>query len=481
MIVDQDYLGRQEKPRVIIVGSGPAGVSLAHRLAVQKIRSLTLEAGGESFEAEVQDDYTGRTEGDTYYDLDTTRLRFLGGSSNHWQGWCRQLDEVDFLPRDDIPEYGWPIRKSDLDPFAEAASDILEVPLASKRRLNEELDEVEFKFSPPVNFAEKYRHFFETSEYAHLMLHAPVQTLTAKEGRIISARIITRDGLPRDVQGGIYVLAAGGIENSRLLLWSNEVSGEPLVQNATTLGKYWMEHPHNYVGQAQLAAGPLKYVSTHNNQKFAAPSNSAMAKYGIMNGTVRMWPVYYGEDRLRDAIKWGICATGSAGAGTLKEMGQQVDCMSEVQVVWEQPPTEGNRVSLDPVAKDRFGVPRPVLHWRRTPLDYRTARIIFELFGTFMVSQGLGRVRAYDHLIEEANYPDDGIPGGHHHMGGTRMADSPRKGIVDRNLKIFGLRNAYIAGSSVFPTGGHANPTFSIVQLSLRLGDHIAKLRSLST
>ena len=63
--------------------------------------------------------------------------------------------------------------------------------------------------------------------------------------------------------------------------------------------------------------------------------------------------------------------------------------------------------------------------------------------------------------------------GGHHHMCTTRMSADPREGVVDADCKVYGVSNLYIGGSSVFATGGYATPTYTIVQLALRLGDHL--------
>ena len=60
-----------------------------------------------------------------------------------------------------------------------------------------------------------------------------------------------------------------------------------------------------------------------------------------------------------------------------------------------------------------------------------------------------------------------------HHMGTTRMHESPRMGVTDANCRVHGLQNLYVAGSSLFPCAGHQNPTLTIVALALRLADHL--------
>jgi choline dehydrogenase-like flavoprotein len=120
--------------------------------------------------------------------------------------------------------------------------------------------------------------------------------------------------------------------------------------------------------------------------------------------------------------------------------------------------------------RDALGLPRARLDWRLSETDKlslnRIVRAVAEEFG----AQSLGRVRPA--LSEDGNWPEETI-GGYHHMGTTRMADSPDLGVVDANCQVHGVANLYIAGSSVFTTGGASNPTLTIVALALRLADHM--------
>ena len=117
-----------------------------------------------------------------------------------------------------------------------------------------------------------------------------------------------------------------------------------------------------------------------------------------------------------------------------------------------------------------------VIDWQLNELDKRTLRQSALQAGSIMAGNDLGRIRLPQWLLD----PDPLPPGlsidevaGYHHMGTTRMADSPRRGVVDRNQRVFGIANLYVGGSSVFATSGHVNPTFTIVQMSLRLADHL--------
>ena len=82
------------------------------------------------------------------------------------------------------------------------------------------------------------------------------------------------------------------------------------------------------------------------------------------------------------------------------------------------------------------------------------------------------RVSEFEPWLLDGDYQSNMV-GTHHHIGTTRMASDPKDGVVDTNCQVFGTTNLYVAGSSVFPTGGHANPTLTIVALAIRLAGHL--------
>jgi choline dehydrogenase-like flavoprotein len=138
----------------------------------------------------------------------------------------------------------------------------------------------------------------------------------------------------------------------------------------------------------------------------------------------------------------------------------------------EQAPNPDSRVTLS-AEKDALGMPRAKLDWRMTELDKRSIRAFYQLLGTEIGRTGMGRVQIRDWLLDDDRTWPSSISGGWHHMGTTRMHADPRQGVVDVNCRVHGLGNLYVAGSSVYPTAGAANPTLTLVALSLRLSDHL--------
>ena len=126
--------------RVCVIGSGPAGITVARKLARAGIPVAVFEAGGSDYSDESQAFYKGATIGDPYFDLDVTRLRYMGGSSNHWAGWCRVLDALDFEPKPWVPDTGWPIGREALEPHLDEVHDILDlVPFKDDRPVSDDI------------------------------------------------------------------------------------------------------------------------------------------------------------------------------------------------------------------------------------------------------------------------------------------------------------------------------------------------------
>ena len=457
------------KPSVCIIGSGPAGISLALKLERKKIPCLIVEAGGFEYDAEVQDAYRSTVVGDPYYDLAIARLRFFGGTSGHWAGWCRPLDEVDFEPRSGIDKSGWPLRKKHLDPYAAETQSILEIlAIQPDDRLNDRIKEVHLSFSPPVRFGKKYRKQIEASPLIGLLTYSPVVDIVPVRDRIDHVKVRDRQGGLHPIAARMFCVCTGGIENSRMLLWSNRLHGGGVVPKADALGRYWMEHPHIGVGEAVLFT--FTGMRVDKGMRFYAPTPQFMQAQQIGNFGVRL---FAGESLTKALIRDGLCHSPKFFEDLAKKADAGLVCGAEVRLAWEQVPVATNRIELDE-ASDANGMARTKLFWKKGPLERRTAVTAMQQFAGYLAESDRGRVKIASWLTEGKDYPEEAEKAGFHHMGGTRMAASPADGVVDSDCKVFGVDNLYVGGASVFPTGGHSNPTYTIVQLALRIGDHIA-------
>lgn len=481
---------------VCVIGAGPAGITLARSLTRQGRSVLLAEGGERGYSPESQDCYRGRVEGDPYFDLDLARLRFLGGTSNHWGGWCRRLDAWDFQAKAAAPLARWPIGPDVLEPYDREARDILELtPAQPDRPLpnSRVLQQLSFcESDPPVKFGLKYEDELAAIPGIDLCLNANFVGFEVggpggsggRDGVLSAARLRNYAGYERAVAARSFVLACGCLENARLLLNENRRFGNRLGNQGDCVGRYWMEHPTftlgdfilfpDYLGDGILDVGELDMEAHVNRRWFIGATPAFLEQRRVLNCALRLEPV--ARSLTRQYVADLVCNSPNVLQPLLADLGREVRCVGQIRAAWEQEPRPENCITLDGEA-DPFGIPRIVLHWRKSPLDRRTPREFALEMARYLAAQDVGRLRLDPWVLDDAgDYPKDDELAGYHHMGGTRMADSPAEGVTDRDCRVFGTENLFVAGSSLFASGGHANPTQTILGLALRLADHLNRI-----
>ncbi len=263
------------------------------------------------------------------------------------------------------------------------------------------------------------------------------------------------------------VLATGGIENSRLLLWLHRNHGDSLYDSQLPVGEYWMEHPEYVLGNALVEKEVLDKVAF-------SLTDAAQKENKVFNCVMFVYEASY--SKTKKLVADLLCVAPAYGEKMAKMVGMGLACGAEFEVSWEEEPLKSNRIELSQSKYDKFGIPRPVLFWEKNPVDKHTWSVSTQIFNQWIQENDLGRLRLKDWALSDLPYPQTYSPGGYHHMGGTRMGDNPETSVVDANCRIHGTENFYVAGSSIFTTGGYTNPTLPIVQFSLRLADHLAEV-----
>ena len=223
MIIEfSDLQGEGLPPvQVCIIGAGVAGQTVASRLAEANIDVLLLESGGADFKSDVQKMAEGRNIGETYYDLETTRLRLFGGTAAIWGGRCAELDAIDFEKRDYIPHSGWPITKADLDPYYERTFKSLGLERQGDNRLWKTIGAKKPEFDPKKLdaglwcFDENGSRFTDTGKgsLAHVkkLLNATVTAINVEDnGTVKSVQVQNLSGQSVEIKAERFVLAAGG-------------------------------------------------------------------------------------------------------------------------------------------------------------------------------------------------------------------------------------------------------------------------------
>jgi len=257
----------------------------------------------------------------------------------------------------------------------------------------------------------------------------------------------------------------GGIENARYLLWFQAKYGEKFISKSVPLGRYWMEHPHFTLGYALIDRRKV-------SDSFYSLSPKAQFDNQILNCGFRIEDL--NKNGTKKLIEDVLCLAPKLGKKLKSLVDKNLACGSTLRAAWEQSPDYENRVELDNET-DRFGIPKAVLYWKKKALDRRTiVRSVTELNDWFLKIDA-GRIQLNEWILNNKDYPDNDELAGNHHMGGTRMHENQRFGVVNSNLKVYGLENLFIAGSSIFTTGGHNNPTLPIVQFSLKLAQYLNK------
>jgi choline dehydrogenase-like flavoprotein len=472
--------GHRTVTDVCIVGGGPAGLTIARRLAGSGLSVTLLEGGGERFDPAVQDLYVGEHVGDPPYDLAAARLRYFGGSSNHWQGWCRPLDPIDLEPAGRPTGHRWPIDHGELAAHYPAAHEVIGLPLTDYDAATWETrtgfaalplggSDIESTMLQvlPTRFGPTYRDELAASDVS-VQLHANVVDLVADERRITSLTVAHLDGRIQTVEAGIVVLATGGIENARLLLSSDSHHRGGVGNRHDLVGRYFMEHPHVDAGHLLPREGqdltlydgvgpdgplpvkglvvvPEELRREHHVGNFAALFYSRPEPLGHQHAA-----------GLGRAVASDILGV-RPGPGHAR-----------IELMTEQLPSRHNRVELTN-RLDALGQRRCRLTWRLEAADEHTVRRGMELVGAQLGAAGIGPVHSSLHVGRGRVH----VYGGSHHLGTARMHEDPRHGVVDRDARVHGLENLYIAGSAVFTTGGFCNPTLTIVALADRLASHL--------
>lgn len=517
---------------VCIIGGGVAGITLAMELDKKGIDVVLLESGGFNPDDNTRDLYRGEDVGEWRYNFaDGSRSRFLGGSSNCWGGWCRPLDPWDFEKRDWIAYSGWPFGLDELTPYYERTHALLKLgpnnfdPDFWERSINRpdvrriplvsgKVRDTISQFSPPARFGKLYRDTLKRSQRVRVFLYANATNIdTDRMGRTVShIDVATLTDRRMKVTAKLYVLATGGIENARLLLASNKVIPNGLGNGHDLVGRFFMDHPRLLVGSIkftrQWARNKLSDVKYHyQNAAVAAHGTCIAHQFALTPETLR-------EESLLNARVWFSSVfpgEGSAGALALfrckqallkkEQVGWSItrDLLTMVahpldtlgygytrlfqprwliqgvkfQLIVEPEPDPNSRVMLSPSQKDQLGMNRVQVDWRLTPRVQRTFDRTLTILAEDMRQSGIAQVEL-DPPIEGRKWPSD-LEGTWHHMGTTRMHDSPKHGVVDRNCLVHDMTNLFVAGSSVFPTAGANFPTITLAALAFRLAEHLAK------
>ena len=458
-----------------IVGAGPAGITLALRLAGNGWRVVLIEGGGREYAPYSQNLYKTASSGLEAY-TEETRLRYLGGTSNHWAGRCRPFEPSDFALSPPVNLPGWPIAFSEMERNLPAAMAILDLPLDSGFKTvnaafnSDEFEADRFLLSPPTRFAQKYAKELNETEGLDVFINCNCVDLDFDKGsgRVIAVVVSDYEGNKERISAKQFILATGAIENARQLLNSQSLAAAGVVTEDSLVGRCFMEHLNIALGTFILNDGE----SREARQFFT--KDAFVVEHHSGKGNVTASLVSSVETYGRMAAIKGFFENLACKAGVAHkiEFISKFNCPGdgELTTMIEQFPNRKSRVSLTQ-ERDELGMRMVNLNWELAPEDRETIKSIGLEVAKCFAEEGLGYVKL-DEAVYDVSKPLRVGPHAHH-MGTTRMATSPEFGVVDENCKVFGTNNLYVAGSSVFSTAGASNPTMPLLQLALRLADYL--------
>ena len=457
---------------------------------------------------------------------------------NHHSVRLLPLDKIDFEKRDWLPYSGWPFEKSHLDPFYERAQYLCRLrpfaydaedwedeqnprlPFAGNR-----ITTTMYQFGPRNVFTREFRSEINRSSNITTYLNTNVVEIETND----TARTITRvrvaclEGNKFWVAGKVFILATGGIENARLLLLSNKRINVGLGNHNDLVGRFFMEHPvfrfgvftpsnreifnsahlydlcwmNNILVMGKLSvtdelmrtrqllnscmllfAKPKAYESRaikslktllSSSRRAEVPKDALKHLSNVISGIDDTVNFIYGS-----AFKPKEFSYNRNQGGWSRLKGKERKFRSfEVRACTEQAPNPDIRVTLGS-SRDRLGLRKiQPIRWRWSDIEIHSILQVQEILREEIARAGLGQFQSW---VELDGGTKPHCVGGHHHMGTTRMHIDPKQGVVDENCRVHGFSNLFIAGSSVFPTGGAANPTLTIIALAIRLAEHVKKV-----
>lgn len=496
MIADILEIGEQSRLRgqVVVVGSGIAGAEVATHLARHGQDVILVESGRDRFELSIQalNDviFLGKRHRElnpnSYYHLylppelrGVSRVRQFGGTSNVWTGKWKYLQPSDFEARPWIPNSGWPISFNDLlDYYRSAAKDYNFGDLEAEA-MRPKIVELRGKIAThglkmssfyweetPTRTAIRFGDQMRRSENIRVILGATATELTLDPTyqRVTSVACRSLEGKELIVEGETIVLATGAFETARLLLASDRQIPEGIGNAHDLVGRFYTDHPKHHTGTlrpkelTQQYARELQYGPKPRFCICFALDDATQQEEKLLEHVLYLKPIYEKPlERLWRTVR---------GRPAYKDNNGLISTY-RVKYVSEQVPHKKSRIKLSTEC-DALGKRKLEVDWCFTDQDrYSIARTL-ELLTHRFAEAKLGTFDFGDKPPCLETMTDAA-----HQMGTTRMANRPEEGVVDTDCKVFGTENLYVASSAVFPTGPSYSPTFTILALARRLGQHL--------
>lgn len=508
MIIDLDeHPGAAFSADICVVGTGAAGMALASQLFASGRSVIFAESGGMDFDPRIQSLYRSEIAGLCFDGAMIGRTRQFGGSTNCWGGQLLPLDPIDFERRDWVAHSGWPLSLDTLQPyyarcaaFFESDGHNFDSELCDRFGVRNPFDSTRLryyfsKWSPRPNLRLRFQPHFADSSNVKLLVHATLTRieLNAAHNIVEYLEFANRRQDRVRIEPRLVILCLGGIETARVLLANNHQVRQGLGNTSGHVGRYFQDHPQLQIGTL-APADPEKFDALFGSReldnrgytgRFSLPAQR-QRELRVLNASGYFHRIH--AIVLRRRMVLNLLRRVVSGSPIERETRRQVvnllrlslevltrklrkhDAPCAVYVMTEQEPVAESAITLS-MRRDRYGVPLSRIDWQLSELTSKTFRAIADTAVEECERSGFGRLQLLPHMNRPSSgwnaFPNESF----HHIGATRMARAAEGGVVDPDCRVFGFDNLYVVSSSVFPTSGHSNPTYTIAALAFRLLD----------
>lgn len=511
---------------ICIVGTGPAAMPLINILSELDLSINIIESGSFKNSKKAQSFNESENIGIGNFPVNKwstnhARIRKIGGTSNIWAGWSGPLGKSDFEFKEWISQNRWDITYEEMHKyylksnkifgfesfeFDKKLFDIIKKSSDIENLLNN--NELDYNFwklkRPPINFGNKFKHLFQ-KQNINLFFNLTVNEIVSNKENEVDYLIANNFSKKHSViKANIFVICCGGLENARIILNSTKYESHGIGNKNRTVGKYFMEHPHLILAETNKINNKTfidlfqSKKTTKSNDKIIPGiylNDQIQKKYRISNCA----SVILKHDLLENSfavIFRNICALKfnpfsiifliknlinniPKTLNFLKNFILQKNKTYYLYARLEQSPNTASNLTLSDT-RDYFGYKQLQLNWNLSKLDIKTLYYNYKIISEFLEKNNICNFKLRKWIAKafksgELIFNEKLIYGTGHHMGTTPMSNNPNKGYVDTNLKVHNISNLYISGCSIFPTSGCVNPTYTIVALSIRLGEHLKK------
>ncbi len=412
-------------------------------------------------------------------DLDKVRAMQFGGTTNIWTSGNVQYDEIDFMDRPKLNIDGWPIEFNEIKSYYHRAKSYVKIGDSkfkkdsksnnlSKSFLNNPyfVQRNQIRRKAGSNFNKMYYGDLKKSKNIVVFLKSILTNISLSNNNVDSVEVSSWTNEKKKIYGTKIILCCGGFENTRLLLNFNRLNKINIGNRKNALGRYYSTHINLYNG-ILITDNYLNNVYNNLNSRvheliFLSFKKRILLKKNLLNLKI-LFQDFNFDDSLPNLYKEVSSILGSHSS-KLKAY--------RLNTQFENTPCYSSEIKLTNSKGSLNNLFKAELNYDINESDIEIYNKMYKIMGLgFGIS---GRFKFYHENVYDLIYNQ--VIGGSHHIGTTRIETKKYGGSVDKNLKVIDTNNLYCVSSSCFPTPSHANPTFTIIALAIKLSDHLKKI-----